>query len=136
MLEHLAGIDINVATEHRVIDSVGAEFVNEVPIIDEVSIAEMTKKFTGNIIEKRVEELKNADNRAEVIDKALEKGPAGVLKKDYDGSVIKVMYIEIDGTGVPGTREELTGVKGKQADGSAKTFEAKIDATFIKLVIG
>jgi hypothetical protein len=41
------------------------------------------------------------------------------------------MYILCDGTGVPGRRQELAGVKGKQPDGSAKTFEAKIGAIFI-----
>ena len=41
------------------------------------------------------------------------------------------MYVQCDGTGVPGQRQELAGVKGKQSDGSAKTFEAKIGAVFI-----
>jgi hypothetical protein len=131
MLERLAGIDINAMTEHRATDSVGAEFVDEVPVIDEGSIAEMTKKFFGNVIENRMEELKNSDNVAETIEKALINGPEGVLKAGYEGPVIKVMFTEVDGTGVPGRHEELAGVKGKQADGSAKTFEAKIGATFI-----
>ena len=40
------------------------------------------------------------------------------------------MYILCDGTGVPGRKAELIGVHGKQTDGSAKTFEAKIGAIF------
>jgi len=35
-------------------------------------------------------------------------------------------YISYDGTGVPMTPEELRGRRGKQADGSAKTREAKL----------
>lgn len=42
----------------------------------------------------------------------------------------KVIYIEADGTGVPGVRAELNGVAGKQPDGTAKTFEAKVGAVF------
>jgi hypothetical protein len=35
-----------------------------------------------------------------------------------------------DGTGVPGRKSELQGVAGKQPDGSAKTFEAKVGVCF------
>jgi hypothetical protein len=41
-----------------------------------------------------------------------------------------VMYISYDGTGVPMRPEELIGVKGKQADGTAKTREAKLGCVF------
>lgn len=43
---------------------------------------------------------------------------------------IPVLYIEMDGTGVPMTQSELAGRKGKQADGTAKTREAKIGCVF------
>ena len=43
---------------------------------------------------------------------------------------IPILYISYDGTGVPMIREELTGRKGKQADGSAKTREAKLGCVF------
>jgi len=43
---------------------------------------------------------------------------------------IPVMYIAYDGTGVPMTRHELAGVKGKQPDGTAKTREAKLGCVF------
>jgi hypothetical protein len=56
--------------------------------------------------------------------------PEGVFYKDYDGPTIKVMYILCDGTGVPGLHQELAGAKGKQPDGSARTFEAKIGVVF------
>ena len=57
-------------------------------------------------------------------------GPEGVLRKNYVGITKKVMYILADGTGVPGRRKELIGVHGKQSDGSAKTFEAKLGAVY------
>lgn len=43
---------------------------------------------------------------------------------------IPVMYVCYDGTGVPMTRTELAGRKGKQSDGSALTREAKLGCVF------
>ena len=43
---------------------------------------------------------------------------------------IENLYIELDGTGVPMTKHEVTGRKGKQKDGSAKTREAKLGCVF------
>ena len=43
---------------------------------------------------------------------------------------IPILYAEVDGTGVPMVAEELEGRAGKQADGSAKTREAKLGAVF------
>jgi len=43
---------------------------------------------------------------------------------------IPLMYISYDGTGVPMRPEELVGVKGKHADGTAKTREAKLGCVF------
>ena len=43
---------------------------------------------------------------------------------------IDTLYIEFDGTGVPMTKEEVAGRKGKQKDGSAKTREAKLGCVF------
>jgi hypothetical protein len=43
---------------------------------------------------------------------------------------VPVMYISCDGTGAPMRKEELTGRKGKQPDGTAKTREVKLGAVF------
>jgi hypothetical protein len=48
---------------------------------------------------------------------------------------IPVMYVCYDGTGVPMTRAELAGRKGKQADGSALTREAKLGCVFTQTTI-
>ena len=50
-----------------------------------------------------------------------------VLRLD---KTIPILYISYDGTGVPMTPEELRGRRGKQADGSAKTREAKLGCVF------
>lgn len=47
------------------------------------------------------------------------------IKKD-----IPVLYVCMDGTGVPVTKKESAGRKGKQPDGSAKTREAKLGCVF------
>jgi len=131
VLNRLAGLDLTTMTEFRVTDSVGSEFVKDVPSeIDPDRIGEMTEKISGNIMEARIEQIHGSDDKDEIIRKALDDRPDGVLSKDYDGSTMKTMYIQCDGTGVPGRHEELVGVKGKQPDGSAKTFEAKIGAVF------
>ena len=43
---------------------------------------------------------------------------------------IPVLYVEVDGTGVPMVAEELAGRAGQQADGSARTREVKLGAIF------
>lgn len=50
--------------------------------------------------------------------------------KDASTEPIPILYIEVDGTGVPMVPEELAGRKGKQPDGSAKTREAKLGCVF------
>lgn len=47
-----------------------------------------------------------------------------------DTTPVPILYIEVDGTGVPMVADELAGRKGKQPDGTAKTREAKLCATF------
>ena len=46
-----------------------------------------------------------------------------------------LLYISYDGTGVPMTKEELDGRKGKQPDGSAKTREANVGCVFTQTTI-
>ena len=134
LLEHLAGWKLNAMTGFRITDSVGSEFVKETPeTIDEFIISAVAENSSENILKTRIDEMKNCDNQEEVeeiIRKAIIDGPDGVSRSDYTGPTIKVMYVESDGSGVPGRRNELLGVKGRQPDGSAKTFEAKIGAVF------
>jgi hypothetical protein len=134
VLNRLAGLDLTVMTEFRVTDSVGIEFVKKPPMeIDSGKIVEMNEKIGGNILQTRVSQMCHPDNKDEAekaIQRALEDGPDGILYKDYDGPTIKTMYVLGDGTGVPGRHQELVGAKGKQPDGNAKTFEAKIGAIF------
>ena len=134
MLNRLAGLELGVMTEFRVTDSVGLEFVKKPPTeIDSGRIMELTEKIRGNILQTSVSQMCHPDSKDEAgkaIQKALEDRPDGILYKDYAGPTIKTMYVLADGTGVPGRHQELTGAKGKQSDGSARTFEAKIGAIF------
>jgi hypothetical protein len=50
--------------------------------------------------------------------------------KINDKTPVPILYVEVDGTGVPMVADELAGRKGKQPDGTAKTREAKLCATF------
>ena len=131
-LNRLTGLDLTVMTEFRVTDSVGSELVKGAPVEpDSGRIATIKEKHGGSVLKTRVALVNNFNNKDELIQKALKDGPEGVVYKDYTGTTIKVMYIVCDGTGVPGRQQELAGVKGKQPDGSAKTFEAKIGAVFV-----
>jgi len=47
---------------------------------------------------------------------------------------IPLFYLSADGTGVPMRREELEGRAGRQADGSAKTREAKLGCVFTQTI--
>lgn len=53
--------------------------------------------------------------------------PSGLLRPP---PTLPVLYLCADGTGVPMVPEELQGRKGKQADGSARTREAKLGCIF------
>jgi len=55
------------------------------------------------------------------------------LKTHQSPSQSALMYICADGTGLPMRPEELAGRKGKQADGSAKTREAKLGCVFTQI---
>jgi hypothetical protein len=56
--------------------------------------------------------------------------PVGIVAK-----TIPTLYIEADGTGVPMVREELVGRRGKQADGTARTREAKLGCVFTQTIL-
>jgi hypothetical protein len=135
ILNRLAGFELTSMTEHRITDSVGAEFVKKPPAeIDFDNIVKIGEKISGNILEFKINQMCHPANKGkmdELLQKALHDGPDGIQYNAYTGPTIKVMYIQCDGTGVPGRYKELAGTKGKQPDGSAKTFEAKIGAIFI-----
>lgn len=50
--------------------------------------------------------------------------------KDLRSTAIPILYVEVDGTGVPMVAAELAGRAGKQPDGSAKTREVKLGCVF------
>jgi hypothetical protein len=52
------------------------------------------------------------------------------IKAAKDSDPIPILYVEVDGTGVPMVGAELAGRAGKQPDGSAKTREVKLGCVF------
>lgn len=52
-----------------------------------------------------------------------------------DSEEVPTLYVSCDGTGTPMRKEELSGRRGKQADGSAKTREVKLGAVFTQHVV-
>jgi hypothetical protein len=48
---------------------------------------------------------------------------------------IPILYVAVDGTGVPMVPEELVGRSGKQPDGSARTREAKLGCLFTQTTV-
>ena len=137
ILKQVGGLDLNIMTGFRVTDSVGTEFVKEVPEIpDDAKIEEIAAKVRGNVLESSFHRMNSSytefgEETIKIIEKAIKDGPEGILYRNYTGPFILVMYILCDGTGVPGRQLELLGIRGKQPDGSAKTFEAKIGAVFV-----
>jgi hypothetical protein len=53
----------------------------------------------------------------------------------HEAGPIPILYIAVDGTGVPMRPEELQGRAGKQPDGSAKTREAKLACLFTQTTV-
>jgi hypothetical protein len=49
---------------------------------------------------------------------------------ETEDKTIPVLYVEIDGTGVPMVKTETDGRKGKQSDGTARTREVKLGCIF------
>ena len=81
---------------------------------------------------------KDTERIAEAAGAAIEEEKAMQIEKIFSPNEaqrpvrppISIMYIEYDGTGVPVMKREVTGRKGKQEDGTAKTREAKLGCIF------
>ena len=67
---------------------------------------------------------KTVERHAEALGREIAADEASVIDPEPSGA--STLYLGLDGTGVPARRGEVEGVEGKQADGSAKTREAKL----------
>lgn len=90
----------------------------------ELAGVEISRKDAERVAEATGEDMERWDKAQRVRIRAMEPPPADTPK------TIDTLYIEFDGTGVPMTKEEVAGRKGKQKDGSAKTREAKLGCVF------
>jgi hypothetical protein len=76
-------------------------------------------------------ELAGVDVSSSQVERAAEALGAEIAADEHDcvermGAVAPTMYLGMDGTGVPMRKSEVADRTGKQADGSAKTREAKV----------
>ena len=73
-------------------------------------------------------DAKSAERHAEALGRAVADDELAVVEREPSDA--RTLYLGLDGTGVPVRKEETDGRKGKQADGSARTREAKIVAVW------
>ena len=73
-------------------------------------------------------DAKSAERHAEALGRAIADDEMAVVEREPSDA--RTLYLGLDGTGVPVRGEETDGRKGKQADGSARTREAKIVAVW------
>ena len=71
-------------------------------------------------------DAKLAERQAEALGREIADDERQVVEPEP--STARTLYLGLDGTGVPVRKAETPGRRGKQADGSAKTREAKIVA--------
>ena len=91
------------------------------------------KEFCGlSISGKEIERIAEAaGEKIEVENKAkIESAFSENVETERSSEDIPVMYLEYDGTGIPMTKKETDGRKGKQEDGTSKTREAKLGCIF------
>ena len=83
------------------------------------------KAFSGLAVEGR-QIQRVAQRMGPLVRQVLEQLPPPV----HTSGPIPLMYLAVNGTGVPMVAEELAGRAGKQPDGSAKTREVKLGCVF------
>lgn len=71
-----------------------------------------------------------AENTGREVDDWMTREASTARFSKPDSEDIPTLYVEYDGTGVPGRRDELTKTRGKSPDGKAKTREAKLGCVF------
>jgi hypothetical protein len=93
--------------------------------LDELAGVQLSRKDAERVAEGIGEDMEQRDAlERESIRLAEPPAPEDTQK------TIPTLYIEYDGTGVPMTKDEVAGRKGKQKDGTAKTREAKLGCVF------
>lgn len=101
---------------------------------DEISYqkAQMHLLETGGIAveERQIHRIMQRIGPAAQAWQAREAIPEGKNEPNLPVDRIPVLYVSADGTGVPMRKSELTGIKGKQADGTAKTRQAYLGCVF------
>ena len=132
ILNLVSEFKLGIASIPDIVISIGDKYLPETDAdIDMTDSEQGTPPPHNDFVRKKIEEIESKPDKDEIVKAAVEK--SGDFDKDVKGSNVvenTVFYLSCDGTGVPGIRTELEGKKGRQSDGSAKTFEAKIGVCF------
>jgi len=98
------------------------EASEDLRICAEVSVTAKAVERVAESVGQDMEEWSRRERERAVLDYGQQEHPGE--KTD------ETLYVEFDGTGVPMTRRELKGRRGKQPDGSARTREVKLGCVF------
>ena len=132
ILNKVSEFKLGIASIADIVSSIGDMYLPKADVdIDMTESAQVIPGKHNDFVRKKIEEIESNPDKDEIIKAAVEKsGDFGKTAKGNNMAENTVFYISCDGTGVPGIRTELEGKKGRQSDGSAKTFEAKIGVCF------
>jgi hypothetical protein len=97
--------------------------------LDELAGVRLSRKDAERVSERIGAEMEQWQERERRALRLTEPPPPEAPK------TIETLYVEFDGTGVSMVPDELAGRKGKQADGSAKTREAKLGCVFTQTAL-
>ncbi len=132
ILDLVSEFKLGIASIPDIVASIGDKYLPKMDADSDIAVsAEVIPQQEKDFVRKKIEEIESNPDRDEIIKAAVEKSgnpDIGITKSNVAENT--VFYVSCDGTGVPGIRKELEGKKGKQSDGSAKTFEAKIGVSF------
>ncbi len=123
---------LGIASIPDIVAGISDKYLPEMDADNDIAVsAQVIPQQQKDFVRKKIEEIESNPDKDELIKDAVEKScnPDKGIKRS-SAAENTVFYVSCDGTGVPGIRKELDGKKGRQSDGSAKTFEAKIGVCF------
>ena len=132
ILDMVSEFKLGIASIPDIVAGIGNKYLPEMDAKSDLPVSsQVIPQQEKGFVRKKIEEIESNPDKDEIIKAAVEKSgnpDTGVTKSNVAENT--VFYVSCDGTGVSGIKKELEGKKGKQSDGSAKTFEAKIGVCF------
>ena len=133
ILEMLIGYKVGLASTPVIMSAIGEIYNAETDTGENVTAGDRDGHPGGGIgfLAETMAQINGHKDKDKIIPAAVMKADNPVESaKNNNKASLTAHYICCDGTGVPGIKKELEGVKGRQCDGSAKTFEAKLGVSF------